>query len=420
MDKPVLKTAWQKQGRRLMFASFVLIASLSFYQLNSNQITGQSQKVALANIVVSQVKLAAFEDSLNLRGVVTPKTSIYLDSVAGGRVEEKLVERGSFVEKGQPLIRLSNASLQLDVISREAQISEQLNFLRNTQMLAETNRLNLSREIIENDNQIAHLNRKIQKVAKLAEKNFYSQDKLAELKQDLSYYQQRKSLNLQRQQQEEQLRSLQLKQLEESALMLKKNLTFARQNLANLLIKAPASGTLSELNVELGESKIVGARLGQIDLPEQFKLLVLLDEFYLNQIQIGMPVFIQVNSESVEAQISKIDSRVNQAQFSIEVDLPSLTNQQKVKRGQSLELSIILSPTNKQSLLIPRGAFSNTSGGHWLFVLDHEQKTATHRQIKLGKKNQLYYQVLSGLSAGESVITSSYNTFKQADRLLLY
>ncbi|TQV89648.1 efflux RND transporter periplasmic adaptor subunit [Aliikangiella coralliicola] len=421
MDKRIEGASKKRRLKLAIGTTIAFVLIMTAYSMREGIASGQTQKINAANITVSEVIQGRFEDTLNVRGTVTPKTSIYLDSVSGGRVEERLVEQGSYVEKGQPLIRLSNASLQLDVISREAQISEQLNFLRNTQMLAETNRLNLRRELIENENQIAHLNRKIKKVAQLAAKNFFAKDELAMLQQDLHYYQQRKALNLERQQQEDKLRKIQLAQLKDSAEMLQNNLAFARKNLASLLVRAPVSGTLSELNVVTGESKNAGARLGQIDLPDEYKLLASLDEYYLNQANVGMPVKIKISDTTIDAQIDKIDSRVINGQFTIEVNFPILDKAQdhKVKRGQSLDLEITLDTTSKQSLLISRGSFINSSGGNWAYVLDADGSMATKRSIKLGKKNQQYYQVLSGLGIGEHIITSSYSAFDKAETLTI-
>ncbi len=426
MDKPIEKNKLKERLGKPLLAIMIFLTAAGVFALSGNVPAGKTQNVEIGSLTLSSVKAGSFSDTLNARGIVKPQTTVYLDSIAGGRVEEILVEQGAFVKQGQALVRLSNNSLQLDVISREAQISEQLNLLRNTQMMAETNRLNLKRELLENDNQIKHLSRKINKLTILAEKNFYAQDQLAEFKQNLNYYQQRKILNLQRQQQEENIRTVQIQQLQESSTMLQENLKFARQNLQNLTIRAPISGYLSELSVNLGESKPVGSRLGQIDIPGQYKIIASLDEYYLNLVAPGMPVKIDLNGQFVEATLSKIDSRVNTAQFTIEVDIPevftkeeSIANNQMIKRGQSLNLEITLSAGSQNSLFINRGAFLSNTGGHWVFILDQDLKTAQRRSIKLGKKNRQYFEVLEGLSPGDQIITSSYSHFDQSDMLIL-
>jgi HlyD family secretion protein len=197
--------------------------------------------------------------------------------------------------------------------------------------------------------------------------------------------------------------------------MLEKNLQFARENLDNLLIKAPVSGYLSEFNVELGESKKRSARLGQIDIPNEYKLVIRLDEFYLNQVQQGLAVMVELETGNIMAKVSKIDSRVNQSQFQIEVGLPKDAG--NIKRGQNINVELMLGGDKEQALLLKRGAFFSNSGGNWAYVLNVEGNKAVRRTISLGKKNQQYFEVLSGLALGDKVVTSSYGNFDKAQQL---
>jgi HlyD family secretion protein len=411
MDKKIQ----QPKYKNLLKAFLVLLTVGIILTASSGVIThnGKSQYVEARSLTSAKVVSGHFEDKLTLRGVISPQTTVYLDAIAGGRVEEKLVEQGEYVEKGQPLLRLSNVSLQLDVMSREAQVTEQLNFLRNTQMTMTTNRLNLKRDLLEIDLKIGHLNRKIKQTKPLVKQGVLAKDKLQSLALDLQYFKQRKALTTQRQDEEDKIRQVQVKQLEESAQMLRENLVFARNNLDNLLLKAPVSGYLSELDVELGESKSRGTRLGQIDIPKRFKLIAHLDEYYLNQISRGMRGQIKFNGKEISLTIAKIDSRVTQSQFRVELSLPN--ELENIKTGQSLELDLMLSQGVDNSLLLKRGSFINSTGGNWAFVLNEDNTSAERRLIKLGKKNQNYYQVLEGIKVGERVITSNYSAFDKAD-----
>lgn len=415
MDKKIERSGLQKHLKKAVVAGVLLGLAAAAVAFNNTASSGRSQNLELSNLTVSTVKQGAFVDALSLRGRVVPKTTIYLDTIAGGQVEERLVEQGEYVEAGQPLVRLSNTSLQLDVMSREAQVTEQLNFLRNTQMTMETSRLNLRRDLLEIELKISHLERRYKQSKPLVEKGVLATDSLSEIEEDLQYYKARKELTLERQAQENSIRKVQVEQLEDSAEMLQKNLQFARKNLESLLIKAPVAGYLSELDVEIGASKQKGARLGQIDIPDEYKLVVRLDEFYLNQVQPDMAVNVMLDSGVVTAKVSKIDSRVTQSQFQIEVALPS--GQSDIKRGQSIDVELMLGGNKENALLLKRGAFFTSSGGNWVYVLASDGKSAERRDIRLGKKNQDYYEVLDGLSSGEQVITSSYSNFDKAQQL---
>lgn len=417
MDKKIQRSPIQKYMKHTVTVAIMIALGLAVYGFNKSSAQGPSHSLNINAVTISKVSQGEFVDAISVRGQVVPKTTIYLDSIAGGRVERRLVEQGDYVEKGQPLVQLSNTNLQLDVMSREAQVTEQLNFLRNTQMNMATNRLNLRRDLLEIDLQISHLERNIKQVTPLVATGSIAKDRLDELTSDLAYYRSRKDLTIERQKQENSIREVQIKQLEDSANMLDKNLKFARKNLENLLVKAPVTGFLSELNAEIGESKGQGARLGQIDIPNEYKLAINLDEFYLNQVQLGSSVNLNLIDNKVTANVSKIDSRVNNSEFQVEVDLP--TGVQGIKRGQSIDVELMLGASKANALLLPRGAFFTSSGGNWAYVLAPNGEQAERRTIRLGKKNQDYFEVLSGLSLGEQVITSSYGNFDKAQQLQL-
>ncbi|OCQ19212.1 efflux transporter periplasmic adaptor subunit [Pseudoalteromonas luteoviolacea] len=417
MDKKIANKHYRRYTKPALFSCFALLVGFGAYSLSQSAEQGQMQTVNKAGVTVSSVISGEFKNALNIRGQVVPKTTILLDTVSGGRVEGKLVEQGVYVEQGQPLVRLSNTNLQLDVMSREAQVTEQLNFLRNTQMTMTTNTLNLKRDLLDIELQISHLERRLRQSEALLQKGLTSQDEVDEIRQDLQYNRDIHKLTRERQKQETSIREVQLAQLEDSAKMLQNNLQFARKNLESLQVTAPVSGYLSELDVQVGESKQAGARLGQIDIPGEYKLAVSLDEFYLTQVSLGMSVEISHGSNMLQAQVSKIDSRVTNAQFQIEAELPS--GIQDIKRGQGLDAQLMFSDEQAQATLLPRGAFFTTSGGHWVFVVNRDGSQAVRRDVRLGKKNQHYYEVISGLAPGEQVITSNYGNFDKAQVLNL-
>ncbi|WP_445361469.1 efflux RND transporter periplasmic adaptor subunit [Microbulbifer sp. EKSA005] len=418
MDRKINKRKNIKIKKNLIILSLIIVTILISYKIYKSNIFLNQQRIPLDSVTLSKVKFGTFEENLRLRGTVEPKKTIFLDAVSGGRVEEILIEQGEFVEKDQPLIALSNSSLQLDVISREAQITEQLNFLRNTQMTTETNKLNLKRDLIEIEHKLAGIKRRLKQAKVLIKSGVIANNDLLNLEDDLEYYENRKRLTLERQDSEKLIRKAQIDQLEDSAKRLESNLKIARENLRNLLVRAPISGFLSDLDVVVGESKSQGARLGQIDYPDSYKLSVFIDEYYLNEIQPGMPVNIYINDKTIKANISKVDSKVNDAKFLVEVDMPG--NPGDIKSGQSLDLDIILSKPEKDSLMLSKGAFINSTGGQWVFVVTQDGDKAYRREIKLGRKNSVTYQIADGLNSNDIVITSGYDNFINAQELIIY
>ncbi|RUO26588.1 efflux transporter periplasmic adaptor subunit [Aliidiomarina minuta] len=396
-----------------MAAVLIAISVVAVWQLNPSQSRLQST-LTLQDISVATVEPRVLRESISLRASAVPQQTVFLDLTDGGRVEERLVEQGSYVEKGDPLVQLSNTSLQLDLISREAQVTEQMNFLRNTQMTIETNHLNLQRDILDLKYQIQTLKRHIEQSEKLHARSMLSEEELTSLRQSLSYQQSLLELARQRQTTEEAIRELQLSQLEDSVDMLTRNLEFARQNVSNLLVRAPISGYLSEFNVETGESRGAGSRLGQIDLPERYKLVASIDEFYLNRVQLGMSASATIAGQTLDLKVDRIDSRVTSSQFQIEF---YLTDDIRMTRGQSFNLTLHLEDGEKKSLAIPRGPFLQESGGHFVYVFDEDSRRAVRTPVRLGRQTPQWVEVLEGVSAGTRIITSSYRDFQQADSI---
>jgi HlyD family secretion protein len=369
-------------------------------------------------IRTSTVETGVYEDYIPLRATVEPERSVFLDAVEGGRVEAILVDDGTYVEEGQPILELSNTTLQLDVIAREAEVSEQLNNLRNTQLAIEQNRLSLKSDLIEINYQISRLDRLVTRYVELQGNQFISENEYEDAVDELQYWRNRREVTRESQAQDEVIRLAQIAQLETSVSQLEKNLTLTRSNLDNLLVKAPRAGQLTSLNAELGESKARGERLGQIDDVDRFKASALVNEFYLNRVVVGQRADLEIDGRSYELEVSKVYPNVQAAQF--EVDLRFLGEAPKdIRRGQTLQMRLVLGDTESNAILLANGPFFNDTGGAWVFVLDPNRAVATRRDVQLGRRNSNNIEVVGGLIDGDEIIISSYSNFITVDRLYI-
>ena len=369
-------------------------------------------------IRTSTVETGVYEDYIPLRATVEPERTVFLDAVEGGRVENILVEDGTYVEEGQPILELSNTSLQLDVIAREAEVSEQLNNLRNTQLAIQQNRLSLKSDLIEIDYQISRLDRLVTRYIELEGRQFISKNEYEDAVDELGYWKSRRGVTRESQEQEEKIRLAQIEQLETSVSQLEKNLTLTRSNLDNLLVRAPRAGQLTSLNAEIGESKSRGERLGQIDDVDRFKATAFVNEFYLNRVRVGQRAELEVNGQRFDLEISKVYPNVQASQF--EIDLRFLdTAPSDIRRGQTLQMRLVLGDTQSNAILLANGPFFNDTGGAWVFVLDANRAVATRRDVQLGRRNSTNIEVVGGLLDGDEVIISSYSNFITVDRLFI-
>ncbi len=414
MDRVVAKkTPW---GRKVAYGLGAILAALFIYWLVGMLLGGRSLSVNSQRVMVSEVTVGTFEDFIPVRGRLVPRSTVYLDAIEGGRVEEVLVEDGTLVAAGDPIARLSNTNLQLEVLGREAAVTEQLNNMRTIELQLEQNRLSHKRNLVEIDYQVIRLNRSIERQRELAEQNLVSQSTVDELQDELDYYTNRRVVTLESQATDARLQEAQLAQLRAAGEQLETSLAFARKNLEDLNVRAPVNGKLSGFNIEIGQSIERGGRLGQIDDPDGYKLNVQIDEFYLGRVDIGQVATAEHGRDEYDLRITKIYPQVNNGQF--EVDMLFDAEPGDLRRGQTMQVRLTLGD-NSDALLIPNGSFYQETGGAWIFVVSPDGAEAVKRNVRLGRRNTDFIEVLDGLEPGERVITSPYTSYVGMDRLTL-
>jgi len=404
--KPLLLRKWAP------LALVVLVVGYFAYELLIGS-AGRSLEVRESRIQISPVTSGTFEDFIPVRGRVTPAQTVYLDAIEGGRVEQMLVEDGAMLKTGDLIVKLSNAQLQLNVLSNEARVAEQLNNMRSIELSLEQNRLQHKRNLVDINYQIKMLTRQEQQEAQLVKNNTIPMTKYQDTRDTLEWYKNRLAVTLESQATDSRMQEEQLAFLRSTGARLEGNLEISRQNLESMNVRAPVDGKLSGFDVEIGQSIPRGERLGQIDTPNNFKLTANIDEYYLDRVDIGQ----RANFEDYELSISKIYPQVSNGKF--EVDFKFVDEQPAgIRRGQTIQTKLTLGD-DTMALLIPNGAFFQDTGGNWIFVVTADGKEAIKRPVTLGRRNSRYIEVVDGLEAGERVVTSPYTSFRDMDRLTL-
>jgi len=376
---------------------------------------GNRQSVPSDRLTISEVRNGTFEDFLPLRSLVTPLVTVYLDAVEGGRVEKVLVEDGAFVQKGQLLAVLTNADLQLATLRSETDVAQQLNNLRVTQLSLAQTRSQDDRAVTQAENELAKARRLYDLQAPLAQRGFVAGKVFGDTKDDLVFQQKKLQEVRAARATDSRLQSDQLAQLQATARSLQSALSIARANLDQLNLRAPVSGQLSSFAIEVGESMSRGERLGQIDSPGRNKLRAQVDEFYLGRVQPGQTATVDYAGKTYRLKVAKIFPQVKNGIF--EADLWFVGPEpQGIQRGQTLQARLTFGDPAPARLL-PNGAFYNDTGGAWVFVVAPDGHRAIKRQVRLGRRNSDYIEVLDGLEPGEKVITSPYTGFADKDRL---
>jgi HlyD family secretion protein len=371
--------------------------------------------VEKGRVEIARVVRGRFDDFIQVRARATPARTVFLDTAQGGQVEAIHVEDGALVERGQLLVELSNTALQLDVISREAQITEQLNALRGLELAHEQNRLAHKRELVEVDYQIARLTRQTARGDDLASSGVVSRGEQEDRREELAYYKRRRSVELESFAAADRLQRTQLVQLRAASTQLELNLKIARHNLDSLRVTASLSGQLSSFSLEVGQSLAAGERIGQIDDPSRYKLTAEVDEFYLSRVDTGQRGDVELDGRSYRLKVAKVRPQVQSGRFmadlSFDGDAPA-----NVHRGQTAQARLQLGqPTD--AVLVPNAAFYQDTGGSWVFVVSSDHRQAVRRSVRLGRRNPQFIEVLDGLLPGEEIVTSPYSNYLDTDRL---
>jgi len=414
MDREVASRRLGPKARLgLAAGGLVLLLALFWWFMPA----GNSQTVDAGRMTISNVTQGQFDDFLPLRATVQPSLTVFLDAVEGGRVERVLVEDGAMVTQGQILAELSNSDLQLNVLARQTEVTQQINSMRSQELALNQTRLANERARIEADlaTQTARRNYEIQQP--LAERGFVSGRTFADARDTYEANRRRSDVLRRQQREDERLQSGQLAQLRASSAALNQSLGIARGSLDSLRLRAPVAGQLTAFSIQIGQSLQRGERLGQIDSAGRNKLRAQVDEYYLNRVSEGLTANAEVNGRTYRMRVSKIYPQVRNGTFEIDLQFVD-EGPRDLQRGQTVQLRMTLGAPSP-ARLVPNGAFYNDTGGNWIFVVSADGRSAVRRPVRLGRRNADFIEVLEGLEPGERVITSPYTGFQERDRLSL-
>jgi HlyD family secretion protein len=411
MDTPLSRPpAWRRYAPYGIAGLLVLAGGL---WLRANT-SGHIYRVPIDKLTLGKVTKGPFEDFIAVRSTAAPFTTRYLTADQGGSVKQVLVEDGAEVKAGQPLIVLTNATLQLQVASREADTAGQINALENTKIQLEETRFKYEHDLLDIEHQISKLTGDLARDKILLDGNAIAPAIYKQEQEEYAYELKLRDATTSSGEAEKSVRTSQLKQLRDTLLQLKASSATAAASLDALTIRAPTDGQLTALTAEVGQSKAQGAVLGQVDSLDRFKLTALVDEFYLGRIVLGQSAIFTSDGRDYKATVSKIYPQVTNGTFRI--DLHFENPPQGIHTGQAFDIKLELGRA-ATVLMLPNGPFYQETGGNWVFVVAPDGRYATRRTVRLGRRNPEHVEVVDGLAPGEKVIVSGYQAFQKIDRV---
>jgi HlyD family secretion protein len=408
MDKIIVKKRFTKKKILMLTGGLLLAGLIAYgYKLSLSKV----YKADADKLTISKVQYGDFEDVVLLNASVVPLTSVIVSSSEGGTVAEIFTENGASVVKGTPLLRIANPNALSNYTSSETSIIEQINQLRKVRLDLEQNQRVMAQDMMVIENTLRTASRKYKIDSVLFLNKVITREEFNTSSQDYEYNKGRKNILRQAVKQENQSRMMQLQQIDVSVTRMNESLETIRKNIENMTIKAPVSGRLSSYDPVIGKSYTANEMLGKIDVMQGYKLQAGVDEYYINRVKEGQTANCEFNGKTYRLTVRKVIPEVTAGQFQVELVFDG-KSPDELRRGLSLQVKLTLSD-NSKSLLLAQGQFFQSTGGSWVFVL--KDGKAQKRNVKIGRKNYLYYEIMEGLQKNEEVITSSYDQFNQYD-----
>lgn len=415
MDRAIPKKFWSK--KRILTISgimaILLLIIASIYYTSG----GSKQNVNTDRLTISTVTKGSFQESITENGIVLPLTTIYLDAQEGGRVEEKYVEEGSIMKRGQPILRMSNTDLELQLVDQQTNVYNLLTQMQIARNAAQQNLITNLNLMADAENNLKEANRIYQLDQRLLAQKAIGYQEYQQARNNYQYQEQKKKLMQKILAQDSAMNTQQLNQARQSSLGSKESLRLMQEKVGDLIVKAPVDGELTSLDAEIGENKNKGDQLGQIDELGGFKVKMDIDEHYLDRIVTGLTGTFSFADTTYTLRIKKVYTQVTDGRFRVDMAFVG-KSPIGLRRGQTLQILLALSDP-KQAILVPRGGFFEQTGGNWIFKLSKDGHTAYRTTIELGSQNPDYYEVLQGLKPGDRVITSGYENFGNVQELIL-
>jgi HlyD family secretion protein len=393
-------------------AVVLLIAASVYFTSGKSKLNVDPER-----ITVSEVSRGPFQEFIPVNGVVLPVTTIYLDAVEGGRVEEKYVDDGSFVKKDQPILRLSNTDIELSLVNQQTSVYNLLTQMQISRNAAQQNTVNKLNQMTDAENQLKEAKRVYDLDKYLYDQKAIGLQDFKQAENSYNYQLEKYKLTRQLLKQDSVSNSQQVSQALQSYNGSQNALGVMRKKVGDLIVRAPIDGQLTSLDAEIGQNKNKGERLGQVDVLSGYKVRVDVDEHYLSRVVIGLTGETSFAGKDYKLKITKVFSQVNNGRFQVDMLFTDKVPE-GIRRGQTLQIRLALSDET-QALLLAKGGFYQQTGGNWVYKLDNDGRTAYKMDVQLGRQNPDYYEVLSGLKAGDKVVTSSYENYGNMQELVL-
>lgn len=391
----------------------IVISGILYVSLRKNM---NIYRIKIDKVHISDVKKDFFHDFINIKGEVTPVSTVYLDAIEGGVIEKIYLEEGAMVVKGDVILELGNDDLKLDILNSKAQLVEKNNFLREVRIKMQQQKMEIEKELLKNFFDLKAQKRNYEQTKSLFEEELISKEKFLRAEEAYLLAKASNKIIVERKNQDSLFREIQIRQLESGLSNMEKNFQLVNKRPENLIVKSPVAGQVGMLNAEIGQSVQQGERLGQIHILNSYKIEAEIDEHYMDRVQKKLRAKIIKKNDTIKFRLHKIYPEVRNGKFKVDFVFTDKIPE-NIRIGQTFFMNLELG-AKEEALLLNRGGFYGSTGGQWVFVVDKSGKFAVKREVEFGRQNSDYYEIHKGLAIGEKVIVSSYDIFGNNEKIV--
>ncbi len=409
----------KKKGLRPKHYGYIVIGVILFFVgwkmvFGNSAATFRTEKEKLS---ITEVSFGKFDDYITINGSVAPISTIYMDAYEGGRVTEKMIEEGAMVKKGDIILTLENRGLYEQILASENNLALKQNDLRSTKLTFDSRQVEGRKDLVNSQYELQKLKRNYEQNKALFEDELISREEYLISKENFELSQKQYDIIKLQTEQDNVLRNTSLSELDGDLARMKKTLSMVYERIDHLNVRAPADGQLGFLDAEIGQNIRQGERIGQINVLTDYKIEADIDEHYIDRVKRDLTAVLDRNGKAYQLRLRKVYPEVRNGKFKVDLVFAD-QKPETIRTGQSYNIKLQLGASN-DALLLPKGSFFQSTGGQWIFVVDASGEVAWKRSIRIGKQNSRYYELLEGLEAGEKVITSNYNSFGDAEKIVL-
>lgn len=409
----------KKKGLRPKHYGYIAIGIVLFF-VGWKMVSGNSAatfRTEKEKLSIAEVSFGKFDDYITINGAVAPISTIYMDAYEGGRVTEKLIEEGAMVKKGDIILKLENSALYEQILASESNLALKQNDLRSTKLTFDSRQVEGQKDLVSSEYELQKLQRNYGQSKALFEDELISREEYLISKENYELSKKQYEIIKLQTEQDKSLRATSLSGLDTDLERMQKTLSMVYERLDHLNVRAPADGQLGFLDAEIGQNIRQGQRIGQINVLTDYKIEATIDEHYVDRVKRDLIAVLDRNGTEYQLRLRKVYPEVRNGKFKVDLVFAD-QKPETIRTGQSYNIKLQLGASN-DALLLPRGSFFQSTGGQWIFVVDASGEVAWKRAIRIGKQNSRYYELLEGLEAGEKVITSNYDSFGDAEKIIL-